>query len=62
MAFDMTPKITLCWAAALAAVLLTSGASASAADAAKAPPAAATDPHNFEGTWTDLPTNSRRHC
>jgi hypothetical protein len=47
------------WAAALAAAMLVSAASsARAADASKAPSASVTGPHNFEGTWTDLPTNS----
>jgi hypothetical protein len=65
MAFDQSSKsatrapVKVRWATGLAAVMLaTTATSARAADGAQAPPASVTDPHNFEGTWTDLPTNS----
>jgi limonene-1,2-epoxide hydrolase len=43
--------------AALSAALLSCAAVVAHA-AGKAPPAAPNDPRDFEGTWTDLPTNS----
>jgi hypothetical protein len=39
-------------------MLMSAVSSGRAADASQAPPASVMDPHNFEGTWTDLPTNS----
>lgn len=68
MAFDRSPMSVarrparLRWTTALAGLaavtLVSAVASVGAADASKTSPALVKDPHDLEGTWTDLPTNS----